>query len=146
MSGTEALIIGSTLMSAAGSIRQGRDAQRQTEYSARARERDAAVAREQAEARARKTRRAGSARAAAARARPAGGGARLEGSPLDLLAQLSSDAELAALEDIHDGDIAAASQLTTARSNRMRGAAARRQSLFSAGSSLLRGASQANRK
>lgn len=138
MSGAE-LLMAATAISAMGRMQQGQDAKSRAEFDARLSERNAAIARDRAARRARDVRRAASARAASARVALAGTGARLEGTPLDVLGQMASDAELSALEGVHDGDVAAARHLTRASANRRRGSAARSQALFSAGSSLLRG-------
>lgn len=138
MSGAE-LLMAAAVVSAVGTMQQGQAAQSQAEFEARVSERDAGILRDQAAQRAQKARRSGSARAASERVQLAGAGARLEGTPLDILGQLASDAELSALEEIHAGDVAATRHQTRATSTRARGAAARRQSMFKAGSSLLRG-------
>lgn len=130
-------LIATQLLSAANAVQEGQAAQRQAAFAARVAERDAAIARDRAALQARKTRRAGRADAARARVSLAGGGARLDGTPLDLLAQIAGDSELAALEDIYGGDIAAGSHLADARASRLRGRSARRGGLFRAGSSLL---------
>ena len=141
MSGPE-LIFASAVFSATRTLQQGRAAQEQAEIAARASERNAAVAHQRAEMRARQTRKAGAARAASVRSRLAGGGAGLQGTPLDLLAQVASDSELAALEDVYEGDVRAMPHLSRAHASRSRGASARRRARLSAGSSLLRGAAQ----
>ena len=138
MSGTE-LMMAAAVASAVGQMQQGQDAKSRAAFDAQVSERNAAMVRDQAAQRARDVRRAASARAASARVQLAGSGARLEGTPLDVLGQMASDAELSALEEVHDGDITAASHLTRASASRRRGSAARSQALFSAGSSLLRG-------
>lgn len=138
MSGAE-LLMAAAVVSAVGSMQQGQAAKSQAEFDARVGERDAAVARAQATQDSHNARRVGSARGAAARVQLAGSGARLEGTPLDVLGQLASEAELSALDEIHGGEMAATRHLTRATATRMRGKAARRQSMFNAGSSLLRG-------
>ena len=138
MSGAE-LLMAAAVVSAVGSMQQGQAAKSQAEFDAQVREGDAAIAGAQAAQNARKTRRDGSARQATARVQLAGSGARLEGTPLDLLGQLAADTELSALEDVQAGDVAATRNLTRAKATRARGVAAQRQSMFNAGSSLLRG-------
>lgn len=138
MSGAE-LLIAAAVVSAVGTMQRGQAAQSEAEAQARNSEREAAIVRDQAGQRSDRARRDGASREASARVRLAGSGARLEGSPLDVLGQMGSENELTALDETRVGELNAGRQLTRAASTRRRGSAARRQAMFNAGSSLLRG-------
>lgn len=138
MSGTE-LMMAAAVVSAIGTLQEGQAARSEAEAEARNREREAQIAREQARARANEQRRDGAARLARARVRLAGRGARLEGTPLDVLGQIGSESALDALDAEHAGQLQSDRNLTQAAAGRRRGATAYRRARSRAGASLLRG-------
>lgn len=138
MSGAE-LMMAAAVVSAMGALQQGQAARSEAESEARNSERDAAIARDHAVARAAQARREGESRQARARVRLAGSGARLEGSPLDVLGHIGTESELDALDERRLGVLQADRHLTRAVSQRRRGSAAYRRAHANAGASLLRG-------
>lgn len=138
MSGPE-LIFATTALSTLNALREGRAAQSRSEGAARAAERDAVIDRQRAGLAAGEARRRGSAKLASRRARLAGSGIDLSGSPADALGELAADQAFQALQAADPGNLRAFSRLSRAGLNRVQGRAARRSSLFAAGSSLLRG-------
>ena len=144
MSGIEvAAMIAGTALTAANQISQGVSANKMGKYNASVSEGYAAAARDQAafdEARAREqAQRALGAR----RAGYANAGVTLEGTPIDVLGDAASDAEMDALSLRRRGDLEAWGRLADAGGQRTRGRAAMQSSFMDSGSTLLGGASRA---
>lgn len=143
MSGVElAAMIAGTALTAANQISQGVGANKMAKYNASVSEGYAAAARDQAafdEARAREqAQRALGAR----RAAYGGAGITLEGTPIDVLGDAASDAEMDALSLRHRGDLESWGRLADAGSQRTRGRAALQSGFMDAGATLLGGASK----
>ncbi len=140
MSGWE--LLAAAGLSAANQISQGVSANKMAKYNASVSEGYAAAARDQAafdEARARQqTQRAFGAR----RAAYGGAGITLEGTPIDVLGDAVSDAEMDALSLRRRGDLESWGRLADAGAQRTRGRAAMQSSFMDAGSTLLSGASK----
>lgn len=161
MTGVELAVIGSTaitlgdvalvagaLAGAAGAISSGRAARQAAEQNALAAERNARISRQQARAEAEAQQRDARRRVGAARAAYGASGVTLEGSPLDVLEESASLAELDKQQILYNGELRAMGYTDTASLDRAGGRNAERQGYFGAASTLLLGASKvgANKK
>lgn len=143
MSGIEvAAMIAGTALNAANQISQGVAANKMAKYNESVSEGYATAARDQAafdEARAREqAQRALGAR----RAGYANAGITLEGTPIDVLGDAATDAEMDALSLRRRGEFESWSRLADAGAQRTRGRAALQSGFMDAGSTLLNGASR----
>lgn len=143
MSGVElAAMIAGTALTAANQISQGVGANKMAKHNASVSEGYAAAARDQAafdEARAREQ----AQRAFGARRAAYGGvGITLEGTPIDVLGDAASDAEMDALSLRRRGDLESWGRLADAGAQRTRGRGAQQSAFMDAGSTLLNGASK----
>ncbi|MHB1219246.1 MAG: hypothetical protein ACYC1L_13715 [Alphaproteobacteria bacterium] len=140
MSGWE--LLAAAALTATNQISQGVSANKMAKHNASVSEGYATAARDQAafdESRAREqARRALGARQAAY----GGAGITLEGTPIDVMGDAASDAEMDALSLRRRGDLEAWGRLADAGSQRTRGRAALQSGLMDAGSTLLSGASK----
>jgi hypothetical protein len=139
MSGWE--LLAAAGLAAANQVSQGIASNTMARHAASISENYAAAARDQAaydEARAREqAQRALGAR----RAGYANAGVTLEGTPIDVMGDAATDAEMDALSLRRRGDLESWGRLNDAAGQRMRGGAAARSGAFGAGSSLLSGLS-----
>lgn len=143
MSGVElAAMIAGTALTAANQISQGVSANKLAKHNASVSEGYATAARDQAafdESRAREqARRALGARQAAY----GGAGITLEGTPIDVLGDAASNAEMDALSIRRRGDLESWGRLNEAGAQRTRGRAALQSGFMDTGSTLLNGASK----
>lgn len=140
MSGWE--LVAAAGLTAANQISQGFASNAMARHAASVSEGYAAAARDQAaydEARARE----GARRALGARKAAYGGaGVTLEGTPIDVLGDTATDAEMDALSLRRRGELSAWGHLNDAAASRLRGAAGLRSGLLEGGSTLLTGASR----
>lgn len=122
----------------AGSLQQGRDAQRSANAEADSLDYQGALERANAEAQARRIRREGEAARGQTLGAIAASGVKVgEGSALDAERQVMQDYEQDAYVALLDGNRAARSLSMSADNARLSGRAARRASYFNAGASLL---------
>lgn len=129
-------------VSAVGAIQSGEAQKKAGAYNAQVAENNAAQAQQaaafnEAQQRTRSARVLGAERAA-----QGASGVTVEGSPLEVLAQTAQESELDALSIRYGGDVAAARARSEATLARFQGGQAVTSSYFSAGASLLGGASK----
>ncbi len=144
MSGTEPfLIAAATAVSAAGAISSGKAASAQAKYQAAVAAQQAEYQRKLAASQERQARQQHSAALGRQRALFAARGADLtSGSPLLSQIDTAADAELEARMIRSRGDASANDSLNKANLYRMQGRAAKSQSYYSAGTTLLTGAAK----
>jgi len=130
-------------VSAMGSIQQGYATKQQADYNASVAEQNAAAIRQAAALDEDTSRKKSGRIQGAVRARAAASGVDLGGSPLDVLADNASEAELEALTIRYRGDVEAGRQESEARLSRARGKNAVTQGWIGAGAALLQGATSA---
>jgi hypothetical protein len=140
---TAALIatVAGAAVSAIGQIQQGKAAKQAGEYNALTAERNALVARQQASAEATAQQREASQRLGAIRAAYGASGVTVEGSPLDVLSDSASLAELDRQTIEYKGSLRALGYEDTAALDRAQGKSAQRAGYMGAASSVLMGAS-----
>lgn len=136
-------LVGSTGLSALGAIQQGYATRDQMEYNATVADQNAAAARSAAALDEDTSRKKSSRILGTIRARAAASGVELGGSPLDVLADSASEAELEALTIRYRGETEARRQESEARLARARGKSAVSQGWIGAGAQLLQGAASA---
>ena len=137
-----ALACASTAISAVGAISQGQAANQAARFEANQLRQQAERDRELARQKAADLRDAEARRRATLRALSAGGGTTLEGSPLAVLSDLASEAELQARRIVAAGDTAATRAEGSARLRAFEGRNARRAGFVRAGTTLLTAASR----
>lgn len=125
---------------AVSAIQQGQAAKRAGDFNAAVAEQNAGVARNQAAADAEAQQRHARQVIGAQRAAYGASGITLVGSPIDVLSESASNAELDKLNILHRGEIAAVGYGNTATLERMKGAAGERQGYIGAASGILTGA------
>jgi len=161
MSGVELFTIGSTVVTladaaaaagavgsvvgAAGAISQGQATANMARYNAQVAENEAVAARQQAAYEEERQRERAARLKSSTRAAIAKSGLDLEGSPLAVMEDTAVGAELDALAIRYSGSVAEARARSQAAMDRMQGQAAKTASYFSAGASLLNGASALGR-
>ena len=142
---TATLIALSAATAAVGSISQANAQSKMANFNAKVAEQNAAAARQQAEADAQKQRRNVARQLAKRRTGFAAAGVSLEGSPLDLLEDLSMEGELDVL-GIRQRGLAQAREFTLGASrSRFQGQLAQQRGAFSAADSLLSGGARVSR-
>lgn len=139
MTGTEALIAASAVLSGVGAAASGMQAAAAADYNAQVAERDAQMATQAAafeedlhRERLRKT-------LSAQRVATGASGGAMEGSPLIVMQQTAEDAEIDALAIRYGGSVEAARAQSRAAASRMEARAARTGAVIGAGASLLSG-------
>lgn len=128
------------VVSMAGNIEAGKNAEAADRYNAAVNERNAAIALDQGDARARQAGVLSSMRIGAARANIGAAGVTQEGSPMDVLEFSASQAELQKQNIKYDAKLRSIGYMETARADERRARTDRSESYFNAGSSLLHGA------
>ena len=132
----------STVASAVGQIRQGREQAALYRYQASLADRRAQIAQQQAQAEAERTREEGQALLGRQRAGFAKSGVAISGTPLDVLGATAKATERAALDEIRAGALEAAEQRARAGSLSFRAATVGPRAALGAGTSLLSGTSR----
>ena len=132
-----------TAFSVLGALNQGQQAKSAAEYNAAVANNNAIAAKQQAEANAAAQQRKARLTQGSMRAGYGAAGVGLEGSPMDVLEQSASMAELDRQNILYGGALKAGGYQATAGLELMRGDAAVTGSYFSAGSALLSGAAKA---
>jgi hypothetical protein len=132
-----------TAFSVMGALNQGQQAKNAADYNAAVANNNAIAARQQAEANAAAQQRKARLQLGSMRAGYGAAGVGLEGSPMDVLEQSASMAELDRQNILYGGELKAQGYESTAGLELMRGDAAVTGSYFTAGSSLLTGAAKA---
>lgn len=145
MSGME-LLAAAAAVSAAGTLSQAASANSMARHSAAVSESYATAARDRAAYDEERSRENARRMLGAQRARYGGAGVVLEGTPIDVMADAVTDAELDALSIRGKGALESRRYLNDAAGARYRGGAALRSGAFEAGSSLLTGASKLAKK
>jgi len=143
MSGIEvAAMIAGTALTAANQISQGVAANKMAKYNESVSETYAAAARDQAASDEARARQQAERALGARRAGYANAGVTLEGTPIDVLGDAASDAEMDALSLCRRGALEAWGRTADAGAQRTRGRQAMQSSFLDAGSTLLNGASK----
>jgi hypothetical protein len=132
-----------TAFSVVGALSQGQQSNSAAEYNAQVANNNAIASRQQAEANAAAQQRKARLTQGAMRAGYGAAGVGLEGSPMDVLEQSASMAELDRQNILYGGTLKAQGYGATAGLELMRGDAAVTGSYFNAGSALLTGAAKA---
>jgi hypothetical protein len=131
-----------TAVSVVGALSQGQQAKSAADYNAAVANNNAIAARQQADANAAAQQRKARLQIGSMRAGYGASGVSLEGSPLDVLEQSASMAELDRQNILYGGALKAQGYEATAGLELMRGDAAVTGSYFNAGSALLMGAAK----
>lgn len=137
--------LAASAVAAAGTIVQGQASSDMADYNARVSENEAVAAKQQAAYEEERQRERAARLRSSTRAAVAKSGLDLEGSPLTVMEDTAVNAEMDALAVRYSGSVADARARSQAGLDRMQGAAARTGSYFSAGASLLNGASALGR-
>jgi hypothetical protein len=137
MAAAAALGAAGGVVQAVGAIREGNAANAAAQYNANVAQQNAQQVRAQAEEEARRNKAIAKKQIGSMRAGYAASGVTLEGSPLDVLAESASNAELDSLTTRHSGEIRAQSFDSEARLERFRGTNALTSSRISAAGALL---------
>lgn len=132
-----------TAFSVLGALNQGQQAKSAAEYNAAVANNNAIAAKQQAEAKAAAQQRKARLQIGSIRAGYGASGVGLEGTPMDVLEQSASMAELDRQNILYGGTLESQGYQATAGLELMRGDAAETGSYFSAGSALLSGAAKA---
>lgn len=132
-----------TAVSVMGQMQQGRNAKKAADYNAAIADRNAGIARQQAEQDAQAQQRQARLQQGAAVAAYGKSGVAIEGSPLDVLEQSASLAELDRQTILYRGELRAMGYADDANLSQFQGKAAMQQARSSAASTILMGGAKA---